>query len=605
MLLKISLGFLFFLPIIESFNRQIAFNLLLSASILLSFSSFWKKKIQFDVIELLWILVLILFTLSATLSWSLSRSYFELLRYFAYFLIFVSIRRFPDSQNLLRRFFIPMVIVNSIILSFLFILSPFLNLPQPENKMSLFEPFYMGHNHLADILIFAIPVAFFLRRKFLSLVLSLFFISMLVFTFSRGAMISLSLVFLLFALVKNHLRQASVSPRLNRGHLKKIGFAIYPHRKILVIAALTTIFLIASFIYSNFFNSSATNSNNLKRLYKPAVKENRLKYAVQAWKGFRESPIFGSGLDTFRYVSKIYQSAPYTWSWYTHNHFLQIFTETGFLGGVLFSVLIASLSISAFNNFNYQLPTTNYQQGLFISALASTIHSLIDFDWQYISVFLIFFMSTGFLNSPKVIKVEKKPDFLFFLLISVILIMFTLPLLFKFDSDMLITESDKLINKNYLNQAGNILMTAYRFDYKNQEISKRLGDLEAKIGSSDSAHLWYKNAILQDQYYAESIIKNDFRLYLVQAKSALDNKDYKAGYNYLVKSAKTYPLFYQWTSGDYFLFNANKLNSEKKTYEARRMLLDYINLANRTINIKRLSPEEILAIAPNLKQNVY
>ncbi len=580
MLFTAGLTLLFFLPIIESFNRQIGLSVLLVGALLLSFSTFWKRKLHFDHIELFWILVLILFTLSTTLSWSLSRSYIELLRYFAYFLIFASIRRTADSQSLLKRFLIPMIIVNSLILSFLYIFSPFFNLPQPENKMSLFDPFYMGHNHLADILIFAIPVAFFWEKKFLSLVLSLFFIVMLVFTFSRGAMIALSFAFLLY-FIANKLLQ----------------------KRVLFLAVITIIFLLSSFIYSNFLVGQKSNEGFLKRLYKPVEKENRSEYVIQAWKGFWHSPIFGTGLDTFRYVSKIYQSTPNTWSWYAHNHFLQIFTETGFLGGFLFFTLIISLLIYAFRNINPQ-PTTHNPQltAIYIAVFASTLHSIIDFDWQYISIFLLFFMSAALLNAKKEVKVEKKDDILLIVLFSIILVVFLLPIFIKLDSDQLLKDADKSINHNDLIKAENILRRAYRLDYKNQIISAKIAELEVKKGSTDSAHIWYRNAILQDPFYSENIIRSDLRLYLTQAKGALDKKDDKSGYSYILKSMETYPFFYQFIGGDYFLYNANKMNSSKKTYEARKFLYDYISTMNRQINKKKVTEEEILTTVDNFKK---
>lgn len=567
MLLLMGLSLLFFLPVIESFDRNLAFNLFMTGSLLVNASIFWKKKLTFDFIELLWLLMLLIFTLSTTLSWSVSRSYFELLRYFAYFLIFVSIRRFPDIQVLIKRFFVPMVIINSIILSLLFISSPILKLPQPENKMSLFEPFYMGHNHLADILIFAIPIAFFFQKKFLSLVLSLFFILMLTLSFSRGAMISLSLVFLFYFVTANLLQN-----RVNTS-VKRVLFLTF----------VSTIFLISSFIYSNFLIFENNKENALKRFYKPVMKENRFEYFVQAWKGFRQFPVFGTGLDTFRYVSKLHQSVPNSWSWYTHNHFLQIFTETGFLGGLLFLSLI--LTLLSFSFKNRQL-----FHGILIAILASTLHSLIDFDWQFISIFLIFWMAVGLLIPKK--ETDKKGNNLFLILFALtFLILFLSQFFIPLNIEKLLTKDDKTS-----------VLQAYRLDSKNIDIIKKLAQLESKAQNYDQAHNWYLKAIFLVPNEASSLIKQDALLYIVQIKNALSDKNIKLTLKHLETFSQIYPNYFQISGGDYYLVNAYKTNNLKDKAKALLLLKEYTNIVQRKISGYKLNPLEIQAIIDNLQK---
>ena len=208
------------------------------------------------------------------------------------------------------------------------------------------------------------------KLRIIALTATVLFFIFLIISAGLGAILSLSLAIFIFLILKPN------------PSWTKLG----------IVWGITAIFFIlASFVYSNFFTISKNDNKYLSDFYKPLKNELRFDYVRQAIIGFSHSPIFGTGLDTFRYVSKMYQDEPFNWSWYTHNHYLQLFTETGFFGGLLFFVLIMTLLISVFRKVNHQSSIINHQfHGLLIAVLASTINSLVDYNWQFLSIFLIF-----------------------------------------------------------------------------------------------------------------------------------------------------------------------------------------------------------------------
>lgn len=419
------LGFIlvFFLPVIESFNRILGFSLLLTGSLLISFPVIKERKLQLDKIELLFLIVLLIFAVTTLQSWSPTLSFLEFLRYLAYFLIFISVRRLENISQFFHKFLIPMVVANSLLLSLLALSYwlPMLKLTPPNPNwgpfygMNLFYPTY-GHNRLSDLLIFTLPIlsvySTLAHKKYSRIVLSLgtlFFIIVFFLTLSRGAMLSVIFAFFVYIFV------------INKGNWQR--WYLYAA----ALLAGTLLFFSISFLPSNFPVLGGSNLSLPRGVLKPASSEKRAGYLLQAWKGFSLSPVLGTGLDTFRNISFKYPINLYGWNWWTwyaHNQFVQIFTETGFLGGILFLALIIILLFRAFQNIHHPSSIIhNPYHGLFIAILASIIHSLIDFDWQFLSVFLIFWMAAAILVSRNKEKIEIKANNLWlgFYILTIIL----------------------------------------------------------------------------------------------------------------------------------------------------------------------------------------
>ena len=394
-MLNFGLATLFFLPVIESFNRKTGFIFLLFGSLLFAIDVFRGQKIKFDIIETTWLILLAIFSFSILNSLSYIRSFTETLRYLSYFFIFISFRN-AENKKELTNFLFSFVIINSLILTGFAFLSSFhfFNWLIPKNTMNLYFSNF-GHNRLSDILIFSIPLSAGLiikstekRKRILYWCVLILFTISLFLTLGRGAIFSLTLTTYLILYISG--KNKAVMTHLTSGMESIFKLSI-------IFGVFAIIYISINFIYSNFLQANP----QYQKFSKPAIFELRLEYLRQATIAIKKYPYFGTGLDTFRYTSMKYQSQPHTWSFYTHNHFLEIFSETGIIGGVIFSLLITLLILYASSNLRIGLYSDEYilKLTIFIAMTASAIHSFIDYGWHFLSVFMLFFISSALLTA--------------------------------------------------------------------------------------------------------------------------------------------------------------------------------------------------------------
>lgn len=305
--------------------------------------------------------------------------------YISYFVIFTSIGLiFPTvtSRERFALFFLLITCLLSLIALYNTLVLHYVN-REAEGVSFLWN--YFGHNHLSALLIFAIPIwAYFLKtnwntrhqppatRLFLSLV-TCYVLLALTLTFSVGSAISLGIALILTTLL------------LPRSRLTK-KLAVVILLVILTVSSLIAIWTIPKTL--GLFKNS------------PSSLKARIVYWQNAFDNLRQKPILGSGPDTFRIINSQSPRQVKPGSYYTHNFFLQQATDMGIFGlltslGLIFSILIS---------FIKRLIT---QESLLhvtflVALLASTLNSLVDFDWQLPSVFLIFWLIAGILkNKPK------------------------------------------------------------------------------------------------------------------------------------------------------------------------------------------------------------
>ena len=142
----------------------------------------------------------------------------------------------------------------------------------------------------------------------------------------------------------------------------------------------------------------------------PSSMQARFIYWQNAIDNFIERPLFGSGLDTFRVINKESPRKAKLGSFFTHNFFLQMLSDTGIFGFLSGIALIGSILWSVFKKISQPFgsaqgkrPTANGQRLLTIAfwagLLASTLNSMIDFDWQLPTVFLLYWIFAGLLNT--------------------------------------------------------------------------------------------------------------------------------------------------------------------------------------------------------------
>lgn len=252
--------------------------------------------------------------------------------------------------------------------SFVFLINPSLARFLPP--MNLLYANY-GHNHLADLLLFVIPLTMGLVEKKKTLwssgALVLLVIGM-IFTFARGAWILLVL-YLVIRFIHH-----------TNGRGKKICLA--------VAAIVVLVFLTTSLV--SIFGSP--QKHRLLQpinafIYKPPLpSDNRWEYWRQSLEAMKERPVFGSGPGTFYLLSRRYQSAPSTWSWFSHSFPLQTAAETGLVGLTLMTTLFWYVFWRA-------------QRGpLLTGTMLLLAYGAYEFVFDYASLWILFWAAVGLLT---------------------------------------------------------------------------------------------------------------------------------------------------------------------------------------------------------------
>ena len=242
---------------------------------------------------------------------------------------------------------------------------------------------FIGPNALAGFLLLCLPVAFSLsqvakssRQRAFLLVASALILSTLVLTFSRAGLVVTALLFALIILAAPSAKRRSVLA----------GF-LAPAVLVVVFAGVAFIAKQGDLRSLQRFFSSVTLSASLS---------SRLGFWDTAWKIARAFPLRGSGIGTFASVFAQFQTAG-SYSQHAHNSYLEMFAETGFIGGTLFLIIIALVFSRTLRTFRSLENETNKLMvlGLWVGMLGFLLHNLVDFDWYIPATALYFWAFAG------------------------------------------------------------------------------------------------------------------------------------------------------------------------------------------------------------------
>ncbi|OGH39590.1 MAG: hypothetical protein A3B41_03740 [Candidatus Levybacteria bacterium RIFCSPLOWO2_01_FULL_37_26] len=332
------------------------------------------------ILTICFILFLIPLAISTIFSIDNQQSIIQLRLYLSYFVIFASSGIiFPNLRS--KEIFVAcyLLIVSS--LSFFSLYNTLIRHYVNRENIS-FLWIYYGHNHLSSLLILAIPFCVYALltywedkkiRLTVFVISCLLFISLL-FTFSIGAMIALAVsFFIVLVIVRKTL----------------------PHKKVFIVAFLIIAFLGISSLYLFSLNKGIKTFDLRKNPYKNV--SSRFVYWQKAFDNFGETPLTGSGLDTFYKVN--IETRPY--SRYAHNFFIQMLSDTGIFGFLTTITLIGAVLWNAYNTIKTTLDKRKrlFYLSLFVCLLSSTLLAAIDVDWHLPTVFLIFWVLAGFLKN--------------------------------------------------------------------------------------------------------------------------------------------------------------------------------------------------------------
>ena len=128
----------------------------------------------------------------------------------------------------------------------------------------------------------------------------------------------------------------------------------------------------------------------------------------EAWHAFEDQPLRGTGAGTFELTHRLLRRDN-TFVTEPHNMPLQFMTETGIVG---FLLALGSVAAATFGVVRVvrRLDGAERAAGvaLSVSALAYLLHSLVDFDWEFVAISAPFFVTVGVLLGGKRVAGERQ-----------------------------------------------------------------------------------------------------------------------------------------------------------------------------------------------------
>jgi tetratricopeptide (TPR) repeat protein len=236
----------------------------------------------------------------------------------------------------------------------------------------------------------------------------------------------------------------------------------------------------------------------------------RIYWTLEAFNLIKNSPIIGMGGGAWEAAYQTFQNYHYSTT-QVHNHFLQIWTEVGTLGFLIYLAIWVSFIVLAIKNYKTSsIEGKTMNLALFVSAVGLGIHSFIDFDLALSAVALVLWVSFGivrgiargkkdqfnYISSPK--EGNKKSRFLVF--------MSALTLIFILLPGSLIMAEDRAREAVIFARQGNIdlaefnLLTASKFDPFSGEYMANMASIKSTRGEYDTAVDYIQKAIARNPY---------------------------------------------------------------------------------------------------------
>jgi len=361
------------------------------------FVIWWKNPIFYIGAFLVVVFISNFFSHNVYFSW------FYLLQYLGFFTLFLIILKHSFSQNSIQFLFFSFLAVSFI----LCLIGIYFYLNSPSNRIG--STFYQP-NVFGGYLLFALPLAFFFlfqseenREKALFGLVVIILFSTFILTNSRGAYLSFVFPFILLLF-------STLSFFNKKDLLKKLIFVF--------VGTFIVVNLLYSLNIGEFSFFGITKRGKVPGLPEVGVDLSvfaRFKFWQGAFEIFKDYPFLGSGLGSFVDLYPRYQYSSIAFTKYPHSHYLEILSETGFLGAIFFWGFIFFIVFLGFQKFRCFIIKKNKTlliiSILFCSILGSVLHNMVDFDWHFLASFLVFFIFLGlFLNLAQSNVLENKKE---------------------------------------------------------------------------------------------------------------------------------------------------------------------------------------------------
>jgi hypothetical protein len=140
-----------------------------------------------------------------------------------------------------------------------------------------------------------------------------------------------------------------------------------------------------------------------------ASSSSRWLWWKEAWQAFEKQPLHGTGAGTFELTHRLLRTNSIVVT-EPHNVPLQFLSETGIVGLLLFLGFLAAAALGVVRAVR-RLAGIEQAAAVALSVLAFAylLHSLVDFDWDFVAVSAPFFMTIGVLLGGGVVRDEPRP----------------------------------------------------------------------------------------------------------------------------------------------------------------------------------------------------
>jgi hypothetical protein len=145
--------------------------------------------------------------------------------------------------------------------------------------------------------------------------------------------------------------------------------------------------------WHEFNNPASAQVANVPGRLASVSSSNRFRWWQEAWNAFVDNPAQGTGAGTFGLTDRLERNTSLAVV-EPHSTPLQFLTETGIVGFLLWVAVIATASVAI-----WRRGRNGATLALALAAAVAVVHSLVDIDWDYVSVQGPLFLVVGALAS--------------------------------------------------------------------------------------------------------------------------------------------------------------------------------------------------------------
>ena len=378
-----------------------------------------KELVSINIIDVLYVIFLFLGLLSFHKSFNLTESYIEWSQFLTLFITYFNLKVLLKKLKNRTKVFL-VIMITLLVLESLKILYVFIDKYTFEFGISRIRElagFSSNINIGAFSILIKVPFVLFLfykSKKYIHklLLLLLFMISSfdILISLSRGAIYGL--IFIIIGMLMMEILKTK-----DHNFKFKLSSVFIP--------LLISVFILQAFLYNN-NNKGSISINRISSLNDVST-TSRIDYFDSAINLFLENPIFGIGIGNWKLVSlknlgdKMTQ---YSIPFHTHNDFLQIASEIGFLGFICFLLIVILPILYLINRFFQKRVLNEIAPFLLMAISIYFLDSNINFPRirpysQMNFIFILSFFSSNYELKTLNNKIEIKKIMMLFLVLII------------------------------------------------------------------------------------------------------------------------------------------------------------------------------------------